>query len=74
MYGIQFPTDHIMDHFLSSVCVWNIWIDVKLLIGFVKAGGSDRVCGITANEDAHILWWCIGRRPNVYLHIFEVTS
>ena len=32
-----------------------------------SAEGSDRVCGITANEDAHILWWCIGRRPDVYL-------
>ena len=21
-----------------------------------EAGGSDRVCGVTANEDVHILW------------------
>jgi hypothetical protein len=34
-----------------------------------SAGGSDRVCGITANEDALILWWCIGRRPDVYLQM-----
>ena len=32
-----------------------------------SAGGSDRVCGITANEDADFLWWCVGRRPDVYL-------
>ena len=48
---------------MRGVCVCIIWTDVKLLL----CGGSDRVCGITANEDAHILWWCIGRRPDVYL-------
>ena len=44
-----------------GVCVCNILIDVKLLSFFPSvlslfkpsAGGSDRVCGITANEDAH---------------------
>ena len=51
--GIQFPTDPMMDQFLSSV--WNIWTDVKLLSIFILtlnlAGGHRGPKGSVANED-----------------------
>ena len=28
----------------------------RFYVHMLQAGGSDRVCEITANEDAHILW------------------
>ena len=45
----------------------HVCFSVYGLINSSCAGGSDRVCGITANGDVHILWWCSGSRPDVYL-------
>ena len=50
----------------SYVCVCQP-PSLGILPSYFTAGGSDRVCGITANEDVHILWRSIGRRPDVYL-------
>ena len=37
----------------AGVCVC---VSHSVSKSFLHAGGSDRVCGITANEDVHILW------------------
>ena len=59
---------HIYIYIYMCVCVWNPLAFMRARIDHLSyAGGSDRVCGITANEYVHILWWCIGRRPDVYL-------
>ena len=47
------------DRSISRVCVCVCVLPSvsKSLAQFtMQAGGSDRVCGITANEDVHILW------------------
>ena len=42
------------------VCVWNIWIDVKLLIGLVKAGEWWAFLESPLNEDTpSLLWYAI---------------
>ena len=51
---------------VSATCVCQP-PSLGILPSYFTAGGSDRVCGITANEDVHILWRSIGRRPDVYL-------
>ena len=56
-----------------SVCVWSIWIDVKLLPNIqFQAGGSGRSFGTATSEDTHLIWWYRLGRQSAYLHHFSI--
>ena len=49
----------------GGVCVWNIWRDARLLLGFT-AGGSGRSLGTATREDTHLIWWYRLARQSAY--------